>query len=228
MTTRTARRTVTLAVVAALLALAACGGRSGNDADGPDVAGPVVDGAGVDGPGSGDSPTVGYQLQPAPDVGSIRLPDLTDGGRPFAFRADADSLLLVFFGFTNCPDVCPTTMANVRFALRNLGDTADRIDVAMVTVDPERDLEILPAYVSDFVPGAHALGTADRDELLVAANAFGASYTIGTTPDGDVDVGHTPYLYGVDDDGKVAITWSNEVSSDDLVADIRYVLGADA
>ncbi|MDQ3738118.1 MAG: SCO family protein, partial [Actinomycetota bacterium] len=173
-------------------------------------------------------PTVGYQLRPAPDVGSARLPDLTDGGRPFAFRAEPDSLLLVFFGFTNCPDICPTTMANVKFALGKLDDTADRIDVAMVTVDPERDLETLPAYVSDFVPTAHALGTADGDELLAAADAFGANYTIGTTPGGGVDVGHTPYLYGVDDEGRVAITWSNEVSSDDLVADIRHVLGADS
>lgn len=219
MTSRTASRMVALLCAAASLVLAACGTGGGNDADGPDVGGPGVTGD------AGDSPTVGYQLQPAPDVGSVRLPDLADSGRPFAFRAEPDSLLLVFFGFTNCPDVCPTTLANVRFALGKLDDTADRVDVAMVTVDPERDLETLPAYVSKFVPGAHALGTADREELLVAADAFGASYTIGTTPGGDVDVGHTPYLYGVDDDGKVAITWSNEVSSDDLVADIRYVLG---
>jgi len=217
-TTHVTRRMATLVVTA--LALASCGGGGGDDADGPDVVGPDVNGA-----EPGDSPTVGYQLQPAPDVGSVRLPDLADGGRPFAFRAEPDSLLLVFFGFTNCPDVCPTTMANVKFALGKLDDTAARIDVAMVTVDPGRDLETLPGYVSDFVPGAHALGTANRDELLAATNAFGASFTIGTTPEGGVDVGHTPYLYGVDDDGKVAITWSNEVSSDDLVDDIRFVLG---
>lgn len=218
MTRHTTARAVAFLLATGILAIAACGGSDGNEADGPDVVAPDAD----------DGSTVGYRLDPAPEVGRFQLPDLSDGGRPFAFRADPDSLLLVFFGFTNCPDVCPATLANVKVALGKLDATADRVDLAMVTVDPERDLETLPGFVSGFVPGGRALGTADVDELLAVADAFGVSYTVGTAPGGDVDVGHTPYLYGVDDNGEVTITWSNEVSSDNLAADIRHILGAES
>src|SRR5262245_25504364 len=77
--------------------------------------------------GDSESPTVAGVLRDPPlEVGAVTLPDVTesDVGVPFAFKAAPGELLVTYFGFTNCPDLCPTTMANVRSAKRRLGEDA--------------------------------------------------------------------------------------------------------
>ena len=75
----------------------------------------------------------------------------------------------MYFGYTNCPDVCPTTMADLGAALDRLDDEdAARVDVAMVTVDPERDTAVLADYVQSFVADAHAMATDDPAALRAA------------------------------------------------------------
>lgn len=166
----------------------------------------------------------GYVRTPEPEVGELSLPDVGDGGNEFAFQAADDELLLVYFGFTNCPDFCPTTMYDVSVALDQLDpELADRVQVAMVTVDPERDLPVLDGYVNSFVDGAHALGTDDPARLEEVAAPFGAAYEI-TVVDGDPEVGHTTSLYAVDDQGLLALTWPFGVTIDDLTADIEALL----
>lgn len=195
------RRTTTSVIVAAgLSALAACGG-------GDDVA-----------------ELTGYTREPAPQVDTVALPDVSRGGEPFDFRADEDGVLLVFFGFTNCPDICPTTMADTRGALGDLGDDAGRVDVAMVTVDPDRDTDVLTDYVQGFVDDAHAIATDDPAALRQAADSFGVSYEVATSPSGEVEVGHSGYLFAVDDAGALRLTWPVGVSRDDLAADLEVLL----
>ena len=75
--------------------------------------------------GDGDRELVGYPSEPAPQVDAVALPDMSQGGEPFTLRAEPGGLLVVYFGYTNCPDVCPTTMADTRAVLRQLGDDAD-------------------------------------------------------------------------------------------------------
>ena len=77
----------------------------------------------------------GYSVEPVPAVGDITLPDLTNDDADFALRADPGKILLVYFGYTNCPDFCPNTMANVKLARQRLDDPA-KLEMAMVTVDP--------------------------------------------------------------------------------------------
>jgi protein SCO1/2 len=108
-----------------------------------------------------DAPA-GIVRDPAPVVGEATLPDISDGGADFPFVAGPDQVLVVYFGYTSCPDVCPTTLADLRRALEELGRRADDVDVAMATIDPGRDTdEVLTGYLTSFVPEGHPLRTTD-------------------------------------------------------------------
>lgn len=166
----------------------------------------------------------GYRRDPAPVVGDFELPDLSNDGEPFALRAEPGELLVVYFGYTNCPDFCPTTLSDVRLARRALDDPS-AIDVAMVTIDPDRDLQILADYIGGFFPDdGHALGTTDPSLLARVAAPFGTSYIITTNDDGEIEVGHRTDLYAVDDQGRIALTWPFGTTKDELAADFEELL----
>jgi protein SCO1/2 len=181
-------------------------------------------GIAITGCGGEDRELVGYTREPAPDVADVALPDVADDGREFAFRAPAGGLLVVYFGYANCPDVCPTTLANVRGARQDLGDDAERVSLAMVTVDPERDTDVLAEYVRSFVPAAHALATDDGGDLQAAADRFGVSYQVAERPDGEVEVAHTDHLFAVDDAGTLVLTWPSGTERQDLAGDLEQLL----
>jgi protein SCO1/2 len=188
------KRAVTLAV---LLALAACG--------------------------SDPHEFAGHRIEPAPQVGDTALPDLANDGSAFELRAQPGELLLVYFGYTNCPDACPATLGDTAIAEQQIDldapGAAERIDVAMVTVDPDRDLPVVAEYVAAFHPDGHALGTDDPVALRTTADAFGVSYEV----DGD-KVGHSTQLYAVDDSGTVVMTWVWPTELPALTADLRELL----
>ena len=174
--------------------------------------------------GSSIDSLTGLLRDPPPDVGAVALADASNADAPFVMRAAADELLIVYFGYTACPDVCPTTLADLRSAVRRLDDDAERIDVAIITVDPDRDDgERLTNYIQSFFPGGHALRTDNADELQAAAEVFGAAYEVVQTDDG-VEVGHTAYLYGVDEAGLIRVQWSFGVTPDDLEHDLALLL----
>jgi len=176
--------------------------------------------------GSGETEYVpaGIVRSPAPSVGELSLPDVTNG-EDLAFRAAEDDVLIIYFGYTSCPDVCPTTMADLRKAVRELGDDGERIGVAMATVDPDRDSpEVLTAYVHTFFPDGVALRTEDAAALSTAADAFGASYDVTTNDEGYVEVVHTAFLYAVDDQGLVRLTWPFGIESEDISRDLQVLL----
>jgi protein SCO1/2 len=166
----------------------------------------------------------GYRREPAPMVGDITLPDLTRDGDDLALRAEPGHLLVIYFGYTNCPDFCPTTLSDLRLATRRMDEDPARIDTAMITVDPDRDLSILSDYITSFFDDGHALGTDDGQRLAEAAAPFGVSYDVSIADDGVVEVAHTTALYAVDDTGHLALTWQFGVSIDDLAADLDLLL----
>jgi protein SCO1/2 len=187
----------------------------------------VVLGLAVVGCGGGDAELSGYVREPMPVVADASLPEPGAGGASFAMQAPEGHLLLVYFGFTACPDVCPTTLADVRTALGELGEDADRIEVAMATVDPGRDTdEIITGYVQSFVPGAHGLRTEDDAALRSVTEAFGAYYDVSTADDGTVEVLHTGHLYAVDDRGRLRLTWPFGTEASALAADLETLLKA--
>jgi len=171
-------------------------------------------------------PLSGWVREPLPRVDTVALPDLSQNEDPFEFRAQPGGILLVYFGFTFCPDMCPTTLSDVQAALEQLGDQGDLVDVAFVTVDPDRDQgEQLTGYIGFFTNGrGHALRTDDPELLAQAAEAFGVQYEVEVSDDGDVEVGHTAHLYAVDDQGRMLITWPFGVPADALANDIAYLL----
>jgi protein SCO1 len=171
----------------------------------------------------------GIVRDPAPVVDGTTLPSLTDPGEDVVFRADPGGLKAVYFGYTNCPDVCPTTMSDWTVALRRLPpEIADQVSTVMVTVDPERDNELLTGYVQSFVPDAVAAGTLDADRLAAAAEPFGVSYDVTTNAEGEIEVSHSGFLYLVGDDGRLLVTWPFGTSSQDIAADLEQVFDAQA
>ncbi|MGE0877351.1 MAG: SCO family protein [Acidimicrobiia bacterium] len=179
----------------------------------------------------GDPPAslTGVVRTPFPVVGSAALPDVADGGKPFAFTAPSGEVLVVYFGYTSCPDICPTTMSHLKLALEGLGPKRERVDVAMVTIDPERDTDlVLTKYVRSFVPDAHPLRTTTDRDLRAAAAAFGADYVVTKDAAGVEEVGHTAYLYAVDDQGRLRVSWPFGVTAADIEHDLSYLISHDA
>ena len=213
------RRPITLAV-AALLALTACGSGDESTADSAPAETTAQ---------SGDRALAGIVREPAPSVDATPMPSLTEPGTDVVFRGEPGGYLAVYFGYTNCPDVCPTTMADWTVALRRLPeDLAERVDTVMVTVDPERDNDILTGYVQSFVPDAEAAGTLDADRLAAAAGPFGVSYDVTTDDEGDIEVSHSGFLYLVGDDGTLLVTWPFGTSSEEMAADVLQLYDAQA
>jgi protein SCO1/2 len=163
-------------------------------------------------------------------VAEVSIPEETDLAQgeeptPFTFAARPGELLVVYFGYTNCPDLCPTTMTALKQAKARLDpDEADRVDLAMVTVDPERDTgEILSLYLSSFSDRYHALRTEDSEQLVEVEEAFLASSTVSTLSDGTVEVSHTAAAYVVDDRGVVVVEWPFGVTPEVMADDLAYL-----
>ena len=187
----------------------------------------AVGGVMLAGCGGGDPELVGLTRDPAPVVDALDVQDVSRDGEPFRFVAPDDGLLVTFFGYTTCPDVCPTTLADLRRALDDLGEDAERIDMVMVTVDPDRDRDVVTEYVQGFVPGAHAVALDDDTELRRLAESFGVSYQVTQRSNGDVDVVHSDTtLFAVDDTGTLVLTWPFGTKPDDLAGDLRQLLDA--
>lgn len=151
-------------------------------------------------------------------VGDVTMTDVTapasrGGGRVaenmLRFQAAPQRFLAVYFGFLQCPDICPTTLMDLRVALDRVdADVKNAVDVVFVTVDPERDTpEALAAYLPHFFPRFHALRD-DEAALGRVLDAFLASAEVQRDDNGDVvDVAHTAVLYLVNDAGDVVVEW---------------------
>jgi protein SCO1/2 len=162
-------------------------------------------------------------------VEDTSLPDVGNGGEAFSFVAPDDGILIVYFGYTFCPDVCPTTLSDLRTALGDLGDDDQRVEVAMTTVDPGRDSdEVITSYLHAFIPDGHPLRTEDDTELRDAADAFGVEYSVIEGANGTVEVLHTAHLFVVDDTGEIRAMWSFGVEPETITRDLRELLGVDS
>ncbi len=158
----------------------------------------------------------------------MSLPEVRAGeaDRPYFFKASPGNLLYVYFGYASCPDVCPATLSDLRRALRMLGPDSSRVEVALVTVDSERDTrEILRAYLDGFVRGGHALRPETQSQLARAEEAFGATSRVGRAADGKIEVSHTAVSYLVDENGQVLLEWDFGARPADIAHDLRLLLG---
>jgi len=164
-------------------------------------------------------------------VGDVVLPEVSLNGpdRPFSFRAEPGRLLVVYFGYTSCPDVCPTTLSDLRKALSALGEDARRVDVAFVSVDPSRDsAAVLVPYLQYFARSGHALRPHTQAELAQAERAFGATSSVDTRDDGTVEVMHSALTSVVDASGRVRVVWDFGTKPESMTRDLKLLLAVKA
>lgn len=170
----------------------------------------------------------GAVRNPPLQVGDVRLPDVAAGGEPVTLTAPSGELTLVYFGYTSCPDICPTTLSDISVALADLPDElASRVTVALVTVDPARDTDArLVEYLGFFFDRAMALRTTDAGVLNAAAAAFGVRFEVEDHAVGDLeyDVAHTAITYVVADTGAVLVEWPFGFEADAMTSDLRILL----
>ncbi len=169
-------------------------------------------------------PLGGNVRTPTPLVGDLSVPN-TASGSDFTLRAEPNQVLLVYFGYTSCPDVCPTTLADLSAALDKLGNGADQIDVAMITIDPDRDTdEILGGYVNGFIEGSIGVRTTDAVALRDMADRLGANYSVETTAEGVIEVAHTAFLYAINEEGELMVSWAFGTPPDEIEQDLEILL----
>jgi protein SCO1/2 len=153
---------------------------------------------------------------------------LTDtSGKPRGLADFRGKAVVVFFGFTQCPDVCPTAMATLAEAMRKLGPDAERVRGVFITIDPERDTpELLSRFVPAFHPGFVGLfGDAEATERV--AKEFKVIYrkAPGTTP-GSYTMDHSTGMFIFDPQGRLRLYVSHGQGADVLANDLRELLRA--
>jgi protein SCO1/2 len=152
------------------------------------------------------------------------LPDTHGKTRTLAdFRGKA---VVLFFGYTHCPDVCPTTLAELSQAMQQLGDKSKDVQVLMVTVDPARDTpDLLGQYVAAFNPTYIGLRPADDAQLVKVAKDFRVYYakSQGKTP-GDYTMDHTAASYVFDKDGKLRLFARDGQGVEPWVHDLKLLI----
>jgi len=150
--------------------------------------------------------------------------DLTDhDGKPRHLQDFRGKAVVLFFGFTHCPDVCPTTLAEISQALKQLGPDAERVQVVLVTVDPERDTkEALKKYVTAFDP--RFLGMyGDMEATRRVAKDFKIYFEKRKTGD-TYSVDHSAQSYVIDPQGRLRLLVRHDRIATDLPADLKAVL----
>jgi len=195
--TRSNRRAwLWLTASAALVALSACQQRSDEAFKGIDITG-------------------------ADYARTFSLPDASGATRTLAdFKG---KIVMVFFGFTQCPDVCPTALGRAVEVRKLLGPDADKLQVVLVTVDPERDTpELLRSYVTAFDPSFVAL-RGDATSTAATAKEFKVFFQkVPTSSSYTMD--HTAVTYVFDPQGRLRLALRHEQSAPDVAADLKTLL----
>lgn len=132
---------------------------------------------------------------------------------------------LLFFGFTNCPGVCPATLGQLSVALQGLDDSADEVQVLLVSVDPARDTpEAMKAYTARFGPWLHGL-TGPEADLRALNNAYKVDFLAQPAgKDGNYEVVHSSRVFAFDAEGRCRLLLGDTADTDGVVSDLRRLL----
>jgi protein SCO1/2 len=155
---------------------------------------------------------------------SLTLTDATSG-KPVSLEDFRGKVVMLFFGFTHCPDVCPTTLLKAAEVRKQLGEDAERMQVLFVTVDPERDsAEVLSKYVPAFDPSFIAL-LGDQAATNKAAREFKVFFQKVPNRDGSsYNVDHTAASYVLDPQGQLRLFVRHTQPVEEIVSDLRQLL----
>jgi protein SCO1 len=132
-------------------------------------------------------------------------------------------VVMLYFGFVQCPDVCPTALTRAAAVKQRLGTDGDQLQVIFVTVDPERDTPpLLREYMAAFDPSFVAL-TGSAEQIQVAADGFRVYYKKVPTGSG-YTMDHSSLSYLFDRQGRIRVALRHEQTADDYAADVRRLL----
>ncbi|SEK58521.1 protein SCO1/2 [Roseateles sp. YR242] len=165
----------------------------------------------------------GVDLTGANYARTINLPDID--GKPRTLEDFKGKVVVVFFGYTQCPDVCPTTMAELAQVKKALGADGDRVQGVFITVDPERDKpELLKVYLQSFDPSFVAL-RGSPEQIKETAKEFRVYYgkVPGKTPD-SYTVDHIAASFLFDPQGRVRVYARYGAGAQPLMSDIKLLL----
>jgi len=181
---------------------------------------------------AGDAPA--QSARSAAEIMDILMWNREPVGGPFALtdqaghaRTDRDfrgRLMLVYFGFTFCPDVCPTDLQAIGLALDRLGPDGDQVQPIFITVDPERDTA---SHLADYVPMFHPrlIGlTGSADAIRKVADAYKVYYARVPQDAGDYTVDHTAYIYLMDRDGHFVAPFNLKRTPEEAAVDLKRYL----
>ena len=160
---------------------------------------------------------------PAPQASTVGGPfQLIDqDGRAVTERDMQGKPFLVFFGFTHCPDVCPTALFDISEVFRKLGSDADRAAALFITVDPERDTPAaMKSYMSSFDPHVRGL-TGDQAAVDGVIRGYRAYAKKAPTPDGGYTMDHTALVYLMDKEGRFVAPFNLKRRPEEAAADLR-------
>lgn len=145
-------------------------------------------------------------------------------GKPRSLADYRGKVVAMFFGYTHCPDVCPTTLADMAQVMRLLDKDADKVQVLFVTLDPARDTrEMLAQYVPAFHPSFSGL-SGDAAATAQAAKAFGVMYQKQAGKNGSYTLDHSAGTYLIAPDGKFVLLAPYQQKTEWLVQDIKLLL----
>jgi len=162
---------------------------------------------------SGSMPDLQFHMQRASDGA-----DVTEEN----YRGRA---VLLYFGYTHCPDVCPTTLANISDVLKQLGRESEKVRVLFVSVDPNRDtLDILKPYARSFGPETDGL-RGNANELAALARRYRVGYSVRTKP--DYAVMHTSAVFFFDDKGRAKLVATDTTDTAGLADDLKRIVNSD-
>lgn len=155
--------------------------------------------------------------------------ELTDQhGNPYRLSAQEGKIVLLFFGYTHCPDVCPATLSDFEKIQAELGKKAGQVEFVFITTDPQRDTpEQINRYLTNFAGGIRGL-TGSQHDLEKVWNAYGVYRESASQGDAeDYLVDHTSRTYLIDRKGNLRVTYTFGTESQAISGDISHLLQAD-
>ena len=131
---------------------------------------------------------------------------------------------LVYFGYTHCPDACPTALNDIAIALDQLGPKREAVRSVFITVDPERDTpEVLKAYVTSFDAAILAL-SGSPEEIARAAKAYRVYYAKHPEPGGDYSMDHSSVIYVMDPEGRFTASFTHQSTPEEIADRLKKLL----
>jgi protein SCO1/2 len=164
----------------------------------------------------------GVMHEPAVPVTDFALID--QSGASFSLSDLRGRWILLAYGYTHCPDVCPLTLAHLREVKKQLNLDTDQLAVVFVTIDPERDTtDVMQQYIEHFDAQFKAL-TGNARQIAKAAAAFNVKYAKQASDSAaGYSLQHTAYIFAIDPEFQLRVTYPYEVLPDEIVADLRYM-----